>query len=66
MIEVRPGMVETPMRDRITHPAVLAAFRERSYTPLTAEETAEAVVHAVAAPRNCSSDLIEMRPLGAA
>ena len=66
VIEIRPGMVETPMRDRITHPAVLAAFRERTYTPLTAEETAEAVVHAVGAPPNCATDLIEMRPSGAA
>ena len=66
VIEIRPGMVETPMRDRITHPAVLAAFRERNYTPLTAEETAEAVVHAVGAPPNCATDLIEMRPAGAA
>ena len=66
VIEIRPGMVETPMRDRITHPAVLAAFRARNYSPLTAEETAEAVVHAVGAPPNCATGLIEMRPLGAA
>ena len=62
--EVRTGMVATGMRDNVKHPAVLAAVGKRPYSPLTAEEVAEAVVHALTAAPNVSTDLIEMRPIG--
>lgn len=64
--EVAPGMVDTEIRKDSTHPAVLAALKARTIAPLTAEEVAQAVAYAVAAPDNCCPDLIELRPRGAA
>jgi NADP-dependent 3-hydroxy acid dehydrogenase YdfG len=62
--EVRTGMVATSIRDNVTHPKVLAAVSARPFAPLTAEEVADAVLHALTAGPNVSTDLIEMRPIG--
>jgi 3-hydroxy acid dehydrogenase/malonic semialdehyde reductase len=64
--EIAPGMVATGMRDRISHPQVLAAISTRNYQPLTAEEVADVVVYAATAAPNLCPDLIELRPRGAA
>jgi len=64
--EVAPGMVDTEIRKNSTHPAVLAGLKARTFSPLTSEEVASAVVYAVTAPANCCPDLIELRPRGSA
>lgn len=64
--EIAPGMVATGMRDRISHPEVLAAVSTRKYEPLTAHEVADAVVYVATAAPNLCPDLIELRPCGAA
>ena len=62
--EVRTGTVATEVHNTVQHPAVLKAFGARTYTPLTADEVAQTVVHALTAPANVSTELIEMRPIG--
>jgi NADP-dependent 3-hydroxy acid dehydrogenase YdfG len=64
--EIAPGMVATGMRDRISHPEVLAAVSTRKYEPLTADEVADAVLYVATAAPNLCLDLIELRPCGAA
>lgn len=64
--EIAPGMVATGMRDRISHPDVLAAVSARNYEPLTADEVADAVVYVATAASNLCPDLIELRSRGAA
>lgn len=64
--EIAPGMVATGMRDRVSHPQVLAAISTRKYDPLTADEVADTIVYAATAAPNLCPDLIELRPRGAA
>jgi 3-hydroxy acid dehydrogenase / malonic semialdehyde reductase len=64
--EIAPGMVDTDIRNTSSHPDVQAAVQARKYEPLTPQEVAEAVVFAAQSPPNCGTDLIELRPLGAA
>lgn len=64
--EIAPGTVETGIRDSSTHPAVIAAAKARSFTPLTPAEVAAAILFAAEAPDNCCAELIELRPKGAA
>jgi NADP-dependent 3-hydroxy acid dehydrogenase YdfG len=64
--EIAPGMVDTGIRNTSSHPDVQAAVQARKYEPLTPQEVAEAVVFAAQSPPNCGTDLIELRPLGAA
>lgn len=60
--EVSPGMVDTDMRKDITHPEVLKAIASRKFSPISAQDVADAVVYALASsPGNCP-DLIEIRP----
>jgi NADP-dependent 3-hydroxy acid dehydrogenase YdfG len=63
--EVSPGMVDTDIRAPITHPDVLAALKARTYSPLTTEEVAAAVVFAATAPPNVLTEIIDVRPVGA-
>jgi NADP-dependent 3-hydroxy acid dehydrogenase YdfG len=60
--EVAPGMVDTDIRSGSTHPEVQKSIKARSYTPLSAQDVAEAVVFAVCTGPNCCPDLIELRP----
>ena len=64
--EIAPGMVYTPIRDTSNHPAVLAAIKARTIKALTPQEVAQSVVYAIQTDFNCCSDLIELRPRGAA
>ena len=64
--EIAPGMVDTDIRNKSDHPAVLAAVSARKFEPLTPEEVAEAVGFALLSSDNCANDLIELRPRGAA
>jgi len=64
--EVAPGMVDTAIRSTSDHPRFLEALKARKFAPLTTDEVAQAVVYAAQAARNCSPDLIELRPQGAA
>jgi NADP-dependent 3-hydroxy acid dehydrogenase YdfG len=64
--EIAPGMVDTDIRNASPHPAVQAALQARKFEPLTPQEVADAVVFAAQSPPNCGTDLIELRPLGAA
>jgi 3-oxoacyl-[acyl-carrier protein] reductase len=60
--EVAPGMVDTGIRDRSTHPEVLKSIAARRYRPLSAEDVATGVLYALTAPEGCSADLLELRP----
>jgi NADP-dependent 3-hydroxy acid dehydrogenase YdfG len=62
--EVSPGMVDTDIRAPITHPDVLAALKARTYSPLTTEEVAAAVVFVATAPPNVLTEIIDVRPVG--
>lgn len=62
--EVSPGMVDTNIRAPIKHPGVLAALKARTYSALSTEEVATAVVFAATAPANVVTGLIDVRPLG--
>jgi 3-hydroxy acid dehydrogenase/malonic semialdehyde reductase len=62
--EVSPGMVDTGIRDVITHPDVLAAIRSRSYAPLSVDDVAAAVVFVATASPNCLTELLDVRPQG--
>jgi NADP-dependent 3-hydroxy acid dehydrogenase YdfG len=64
--EIAPGPVDTGIRNASRHPATLAALQARKFEPLTPQEVAEAVVFAAQSAPNCGTDLIELRPLGAA
>ena len=64
--EIAPGMVDTDIRATSGHPSVREAQKVRKFAPLTAEEVAEAVVYAAQSAPNCGTDLVELRPLGAA
>jgi NADP-dependent 3-hydroxy acid dehydrogenase YdfG len=64
--EIAPGMVDTDIRNASPHPAVQSALKARKFEPLTPQEVADAVVFAAQSPPNCGTDLIELRPLGAA
>ena len=64
--EIAPGMVDTDIRERSDHPAVIAALSARKFEPLTPEEVAKAVTFALLSSDNCANDLIELRPRGAA
>lgn len=63
--EVSPGMVDTDIRATITHPAVLAGFKARTYSPLTTQEVAAAVLFAATALPNVLTEIIDVRPVGA-
>ena len=63
--EVSPGMVDTDIRAPITHPDVITALKTRTYSPLTTEEVAAAVVFAATAPANVLTEIIDVRPVGA-
>ncbi|MES2414551.1 MAG: SDR family oxidoreductase [Pseudomonadota bacterium] len=60
--EIAPGMVDTDIRKANTHAEALKAVATRTYTPLSAEDVAQAVLYAVCTPPNCCPDLIELRP----
>lgn len=60
--EVAPGMVDTDIRNGITHPDVLKSIAARKFAPLTAEDVSRAVIFALASSPDCSQDLIELRP----
>jgi NADP-dependent 3-hydroxy acid dehydrogenase YdfG len=62
--EVSPGMVDTDIRAPITHPDVLAALKVRTYSPLTTQEVAAAVIFAATAPANVLTEIIDVRPVG--
>jgi NADP-dependent 3-hydroxy acid dehydrogenase YdfG len=62
--EVSPGMVDTNIRAPIKHPAVLVALKARTYSALSTDEVAAAVVFAATAPPNVVTGLIDVRPLG--
>ena len=64
--EVAPGMVDTGIRNDSNHPAVIAAVNARKFDPLTPEEVAEAVMFVLESSDNCTNDLVELRPHGAA
>jgi NADP-dependent 3-hydroxy acid dehydrogenase YdfG len=63
--EIAPGMVDTGIRDRNTHPEALVLFKDQAYPPLTAQDVAEAVVYALTTSPTCCPDYIELRPPGA-
>jgi NADP-dependent 3-hydroxy acid dehydrogenase YdfG len=60
--EVAPGMVDTEMRKGITHPEVLRSLAARKFTPISAQDVADAVLFALTAAEGCCPDLIELRP----
>ena len=60
--EIAPGMVDTGIREGITHPTVLAAIAARTYAPLAVEDIANAVVFAATAPDHCNTQLLDVRP----
>jgi NADP-dependent 3-hydroxy acid dehydrogenase YdfG len=62
--EVSPGMVDTNIRAPIKHPGVLAALKARTYSALSTDEVAAAVVFAATTPPNVVTGLIDVRPLG--
>jgi NADP-dependent 3-hydroxy acid dehydrogenase YdfG len=64
--EIAPGMVDTDIRRGSTHPSVQAALAARTFSPLTPQEVAEAVVYAARTTASGVPDLVELRPLGAA
>lgn len=64
--EIAPGMVDTDIRATSDHPAVQQAIGARKFSPLTAEEVADAVLYTVLQPFNCGADLVELRPAGGA
>jgi NADP-dependent 3-hydroxy acid dehydrogenase YdfG len=64
--EIAPGMVDTDIRATSDHPCVAEAIKVRRFSPLTAQEVADAVVYAAQAAPNLCPDLIELRPLNAA
>ncbi|HKQ27988.1 MAG TPA: SDR family oxidoreductase [Burkholderiales bacterium] len=64
--EVAPGMVDTDIRATSDHPRVLESIKNRKFSPLTADEVAQAVVFAAQAAPNCCPDYIELRPRGSA
>jgi len=64
--EIAPGMVGTDIRATSDHPSVAEAMKVRRFSPLTAQEVADAVVYAAQAAPNLCPDLIELRPLNAA
>lgn len=60
--EVAPGMVDTDIRKTTTNAEVVKSVQSRTYTPLSPEDVAQAVVYAVSTSPNCCPDLIELRP----
>jgi NADP-dependent 3-hydroxy acid dehydrogenase YdfG len=64
--EIAPGMVDTGIRDTSDHPRVIEALNARTFSALTPEQVAEAVIYTVTADDNCAADLIELRPRGSA
>jgi len=60
--EVAPGMVDTDIRKDSTHPAVLKALAARTFSPITPQQVAEAVIYALVQAPDCATDLIEVRP----
>lgn len=60
--EIAPGMIETEIRDRITHPAVLASLKARKVQPVTAADVADTILFAATASSNTSISLLDVRP----
>jgi NADP-dependent 3-hydroxy acid dehydrogenase YdfG len=64
--EIAPGTVDTDIRATSDHPALLEALKARTFTGLTAQEVAQAVVYAATAAPNVCPEFIELRPKGSA
>jgi len=64
--EIAPGMVDTDIRVNSPHPAVLEAVKSRKFSPLTAQEVADAVLYAAQSAGDGRPDLIELRPINSA
>lgn len=62
--EIAPGLAETAILRTVDHPDVLDAYRARDYSPLSAEDVAQAIVYAAATDANACPDVIELNPLG--
>jgi NADP-dependent 3-hydroxy acid dehydrogenase YdfG len=60
--EIAPGMVDTDIRNSVTHPDVLKAIASRPFSPISAQDVADSVLYAVSASDGCCPDLIELRP----
>ncbi len=68
VLEIAPGMVKTEefALNRLGDPARAAAVYEGVENPLSAEDVAEAIVHAVELPGHVNLDLITIRPVAQA
>ncbi|TGB04603.1 SDR family oxidoreductase [Halobacillus salinus] len=60
---ISPGAVDTELTDHITDDDVLEMFKDRSMTPLNAEDIAAAVTYAVTQPKNVNVNEVIVRPL---
>lgn len=62
--EIAPGFTDSNLRRDVTHPAAVAAFVNRAFTPLTVDDVTRAILFAAEADANCSTELVILRPLG--
>jgi NADP-dependent 3-hydroxy acid dehydrogenase YdfG len=62
--EIAPGLTATDVFGQVDHPDVIAAYRDRGYTPLAAQDVARAIVDALATEPNACPDVIELNPIG--
>lgn len=60
--EIAPGMVDTDMRNGITHPEVLKSLKSRTFKPISPDDVASGVVFALSSTDGCCPDLLELRP----
>ena len=60
--EIAPGMVDTEIRNSVTHVDVLKAIASRPFSPISAQDVADSVLYALSASDGCCPDLIELRP----
>lgn len=60
---ISPGAVDTELTDHITDDDVLEMFKDRSMTPLNAEDIASAVSYAVTQPKNVNVNEVIVRPV---
>lgn len=62
--EIAMGLTGTDVLREIVHPAARHAYASRMYEPMTAEEVAEAILGAAAAPPNVCPEVIQLNPMG--
>lgn len=64
--EIAPGLVATNIQREITHEGVLSGYAGLGFEWLSPQDIADAILGAVQAGPNVSTDLIEIRPRGQA